>query len=418
MTDELTENEDQNEELVSEDGSAILENFTPEKTKEMLDSVKLNDADVENITVDKESVKINNDNTVIEDIEKTKELYAEFNSFLEVKAPDIIKDTGERLTISTGIDLADAILGGGFAVGALNIIVGAPGSGKTMLAGQTLGQGQRQYKGQLLGGFLDSEEATTAIRLSSLGVKYPNLKPYIDITVEKVFKFLEGLCLFKIDKKITEIPSVVIWDSIANTLSEKEREAEDVNSVIGYKARMLSLLVPKYVAKCAQNNICFIAVNQLRDKMALGQFAPAPDLKFMTSTKDMPGGNVLKFNAFHLVEMKVKSVLDREKMGFDGVIAKMKCVKNKLFTPNIEIEIMGSFTNGFSNFWTNYNFMNNTKRLKTGAWNYLVNLPDKKFRTKDAYQLYKDDEVFKNAYDESSKEAIQTEIIDKYSPEE
>ena len=129
----------------------------------------------------------------------------------------------------------------------------------------------------------------------------------------------------------------------------------------------------------------------------------------------MPGGNVLKFNAFHLIEMKVKSVLDREKMGFDGVVAKMKCVKNKLFTPNIEIEIVGSFNRGFSNFWTNYNFMNNTKRLQTGAWNYLIAMPDKKFRTKDAYTLYKEDENFKNAFDESSKEAIQTEIVYRYS---
>jgi hypothetical protein len=169
------------------------------------------------------------------------------------------------------------------------------------------------------------------------------------------------------------------------------------------------------VAKCAQNNICFIAVNQLRDVIKIGQFAPAKDLKFMTASKDMPGGNVLKFNAFHLIEMKVKSVIDRDKMGFDGVVAKMKCVKNKLFAPNIEIEIVGSFTGGFSNFWTNYNFMNINKRLQTGAWNYLISLPDKKFRTKDAYTLYKDDEVFRNAFDVSSKETIQTEIVDKYS---
>jgi hypothetical protein len=115
--------------------------------------------------------------------------------------------------------------------------------------------------------------------------------------------------------------------------------------------------------------------------------------------------------------MKVKSVIDRDKMGFDGVIVKLKCVKNKLFTPNIEVEVLGSFMNGFSNFWTNYNFMTQTKRLNTGAWNNLVSLPDKKFRTKDAYTLYKKDEEFRQAYDESAKEAIQAEIIDKYGQE-
>ena len=352
-----------------------------------------------------------------EDDEKVaKELYDEFSTFLEDKA-DMKPELELKKTIPVGIDVLDAVLGGGFAIGALSIIVGQPGSGKSMLAMQALAQGQREYNGQLVGGYLDSEEATTTIRLSNLGVRYPQLKPYTDITVEKVFKFLEGLCLFKEKKKIIETPSIVVWDSIANTLSEKEREAEDVNQVIGYKARMLSILIPKYVAKCGQHNVSLIAVNQLRDVIKIGQFAPAKDLKFMSASKDMPGGNVLKFNAFHLLEMKVGKLLEQEKYGFDGVITKVKCVKNKLFPPNIEVELMGSFTTGFSNFWTNYNFLINTKRLSSGAWNYLVSMPDKKFRTKDAEKLYYKDVEFKEKYDEAVKEAIQTEIIDKYNPD-
>jgi len=360
-------------------------------------------------------------NPTEEDEELTKELYGEFSSFLENKA-DIREDTGVKVTISTGIDLVDAILGGGFAVGALNIIVGQPGSGKSMLAIQTLGQGQRQFGGKLIGGFLDSEESTTTLRLSNLGVRFPKLKPYVDMTVEKVFKFVEGMCVFKEQKKIIETPSIVVWDSIANTLSQKERETDDPNTVIGYKARLLSILVPKYVAKCAQHNVCLLAVNQLRDVLSIGQFAPPKDLKFMSATKDMPGGNVLKFNAFQLVEMKVKSAITptsaekSDNYGFEGVIVTMKCVKNKLFPPNVEIPVVGSFTSGFSNFWTNYNFLKQTKRLNAGAWNYLITLPDKKFRTKDAPNLYKNDADFKTAFDAAVKESIQTEITDKYNP--
>ena len=44
-------------------------------------------------------------------------------------------------------------------------------------------------------------------------------------------------------------------------------------------------------------------------------------------------------------------------------------------------------------------------------------MPEKKFRTKDAQQLYLSDEAFKEKFDESIKEAIQTEIIEKYNPE-
>lgn len=394
--------------------------------KEVLDSVSI-EMDEKEVLINEVKSEIvdhgvEGKKPVMEDEALTKELYNEFSSFLENKT-DMIEDKGIKITISSGIDLLNAILGGGFAVGGLNIIVGQPGSGKTMLGIKALGEGQKQYKGKLLGAFLDSEEATTILRLSNLGVRYPKLKPYIDITVEKVFKFIEGLCIFKEQKKIIETPSVVIWDSIANTLTQKERETDDPNTVIGYKARLLSILVPKYVSKCSKHNICLIAINQLRDVLALGQFAPAKDLKFMTPTKDMPGGNILKFNAFQLLEMKVKAAIaegkanDSNKYGFEGVIVKVKCVKNKLFPPNIEIDIVGSFTTGFSNFWTNYNFLKETKRLNTGAWNYLVSLPDVKFRTKDAKNLYNTDEKFKSAYDLAVKETIQTEIVEKYNPE-
>ncbi len=342
-------------------------------------------------------------------------MYAEFSDFLEVKA-DMTFDPGVKLLVPTGIELLDAILGGGFPVGAMSIIVGTPGSGKSMLAIQTMAAGQKKYE-KFLASFLDSEEATSTQRLSNLGVRYPTIKPYCDITIEKVFKHLETMCLFKEQKKLQHVPSISVWDSIANTLSEKERQVEDVNSVIGYKARMLSLLVPKYVARCAQYNICWLAVNQLRDQLQISQFAPAKDLKFMSTGKSMPGGNILKFNAFTLLEMKAKSVLDSSKMGFDGIIASVKTVKCKLFPPNIEIELVGSFVTGFSNFWTNYNLLVKEKRLVSGAWNYLKNHPEKKIRTKDAKTTYKEDPEFKKKFDEAVSECINTEIIEKYNPE-
>jgi RecA/RadA recombinase len=236
------------------------------------------------------------------------------------------------------------------------------------------------------------------------------------MTVEKVFKFIEGLCLFKEQKGIIDIPSIVVWDSIANTLSQKEREIEDVNQAIGYRGRLLSVLIPKYVAKLSMYNICLVAVNQLRDVIQIGPFAAAKDMKFMTTGKEMPGGNALKFNAFHLMEMKVKSVTNKEKIGFDGFISEIKFVKNKLFPPNIKFDIVGNFVTGFDNFWTNYMFLVESGRLQTGAWNTLVSYPTKKFRTVQAFEMYNSDKEFKAIFDNEVRESIQKEIIDKYNP--
>jgi RecA/RadA recombinase len=365
-------------------------------TKEMEESVKLND-------------------TKVELSEEADNLFQEFNTYLKKRA-DIVPDTGDREMIPTSIRVLDTVLGGGFPVGALSMIVGQPGCGKSMLAFQTLGSAQRHYQGKLLGGVLDSEEATSEFRLAQLGVLNPRLRPYGDITVEKVFKFLEGLSLFKEEKGIKD-PSVVIWDSIANTLTQKEIEAEDPNSVIGYKARLLSLLVPKYVKKCTSSKICWIAVNQLRDNVQIGNIPQPKEFKFMSQNKKVPGGNIVKFNAFHLLEMKVGKLIEADKYGFDGVEVAVHCVKNKAFVPNITVTLMGSFTSGFSDFWTSYKLLVDTKRLNAAAWNYLVSYPDKKFRTKDAENLYKTDKDFKKAFDATVDEALKTDFIDKYTPE-
>jgi len=412
MNDEVTENNviEMPEIDVKEAFESVKLKVEPEQVNEVLTEI-----------VDKSNRKARDD-LITEDKEKTKELLAEFGSFLETAA-DIVEATGTKETVSTGIDILDAILGGGFAIGALNIIIGQPGSGKTMLAIQSLGNAQRQFKeikerAGLIGCFLDSEEATTPIRLKNLGVNLAATKMYDDVTVEKVFQLLEGLSVFKREKKILDIPSMVIWDSIANTLSQKEREADDPNTVIGYKARLLSLLIPKYLAKLAQNNICLVAVNQLRDNIQMGQYSPAPDLKFMSASKVMPGGNVLKYNAFQLLDMKIKTAIkdkEAEKYGFEGIIVTLKCVKNKLFQPNVLIELVGSFVTGFSNFWTNYNFLKETKRLNSASWCHLVSYPDKRFRTKDALTLYNENEEFRTHFDKNVKEAIQIDIVEKYN---
>lgn len=440
MTDIIGDEKETDDNFESE----VVENISEIDVKEIFESVKIKvddnvmdeelnlDIKAPELIVDggkpvKKRKTKNEVITEIKDIEpdgltdderKAKEMFTEFSSFLENSA-DISHSNKETEVIPTGIDLVDAILGGGFIVGGLGIIVGSPGSGKSMLAIQTMGSGQRKYEGKMLGGFLDSEEATTIVRLANLGVQYPKIKPYRDITVEKVFKYIEALCVFKKEKKMVDTPSMLIWDSIANTLSEKERQTDDPNTVIGYKARLLSILVPKYLAKCSAHNICFLAVNQLRDVLNMSQYAPSPDLKFMTASKSMPGGTIIRYNANQLVEMKVKTAIagdDAAKYGFEGIIVNIKCVKNKLFPPNVSIPIVGSFTTGFSNIWTNFNFLKETKRLNSSSWCYLVSLPEKKFRTKDFPQLYKDDLEFRIAFDLAAKEAIQTEIIDKYNP--
>jgi len=261
---------------------------------------------------------------------------------------------------------------------------------------------------------MDSEEAVTSDRLDQLGVRSPRLKPITEMTVEKVFRIAEGLALYKEEHpKLMNIPSIIIWDSVANTQTEAGLVATDPNSVIGQKARLISHYLPKAISSLKQHNICMIAVNQLRDKLAMGQFAPAPDLKFLAD-KSIPGGKAQLFNCSHLAFIKAGANL-KDVYGFSAIKVTARMVKNRLFTPNIDFNMVFSFERGFSNFWTNYELLKATKKISASAWCSLKSCPGTKFRQKDVMSVYKDNKLFRENWDRDVKESLQTEYVDKFN---
>lgn len=351
-----------------------------------------------------------------EEIEAANELHNSLRTFLS--DVEKIEQTEDEIqtTISTGIDVLDALLGGGVGTSFVEI-VGQPGAGKSALAARLLATAQRKYLGKFIGVYLDSEEVMTKERLAQLGVNHPKITPITKLSVEKVFKIIEGICAFKEeykkkDKSVLDTPSIVIWDSIANTQAESGLVVEDPNKIIGLKARLLSFYLPKYVQKLNKYNISLVAINQLRDKLDMGQYAPAPTLKFLAD-KSIPGGNAPLFNAVQLLYLQVKSDL-KEVYGFNGISVKGRLVKNKLFTPNIDFLMLFSYERGFSNFWTNYELLKEYKRISAAAWCTLNAYPGKKFRQKDAIKFYREDPQFREIWDSEVKDVIDVEYIQKY----
>jgi len=135
---------------------------------------------------------------------------------------EVQEEDREQIVVSTGLDLLDAISGGGFGMN-LVMLVGQPGSAKSTLAAKVLAEAQRVHKPKFISKYFDSEQSTTKQRLSDLGVNYPPIEPNSQsVTVEKIMKSIDGICKFKDDNpELLPIPSMVVWDSIANTLTEK-----------------------------------------------------------------------------------------------------------------------------------------------------------------------------------------------------
>ena len=358
----------------------------------------------------KETVDVEPDTVKSGDNTTAKELQDSFKAFLG-KQYEVEQTAQNKIVIPTGLDVLDAISGGGIGMNFVQF-VGNPGSAKSTLAAKILAEGQKRNSPKFLSVYLDSEQSTNKDRLMQLGVNQPPITPYDQrVSVEKVFKTVDGMCKFKQDhKELMDVPSMIIWDSIANTLTEKAFDAERPEEVIGQKARVLSQVLPRITDTLNRYNISLVGVNQLREKIDMGIFKTANDLKYLGNNV-IPGGKSLLFNSFQLYFLQ--HIKDVDSYGFQGAVIKCKTVKNKLFTPNLTVSLIMSFQRGFSNFWTNYEFLKETKRVKIGgAWATLEAYPTKKFQQKNALSMYRENSAFREAWDESVKEAIKSEIIE------
>lgn len=378
-----------------------------------------------NESIDSELIKVENKETELqtsiyskisltdEELSAAQELQDDFTEFLKT-TQGLVPDYSIRNTIPTGIDLLDTLMGGGAATGLLQII-GPPGSGKSALAAKIVATSQRKFKGFTRSTYMDGEDSTDKRRLAQLGVTQPLIEPYTQLSVESVFKCVEGICNYKErSEKIKETPWAIVWDSIANTHTEAALQETDPNKVTGLKARIMAHLLPIYIPKLNEYNISLITVNQLRDKIEMGVFKTKSDLQFLVD-KRIPGGASAVYNSVQILYLHPSGRIDGE-YGFYGSKVKCKLIKNKLFTPNIEFEMVFSFERGFSNLFTNYEMLKKSKRIDIGGgWVTLKTYQCPKFRQNELVNKYYRDDGFREAFDNEVKDVLKTEYIDVYA---
>ncbi len=315
--------------------------------------------------------------------------------------------------VPTKIKVLDLLLGGGIGSTTFTVLVGNPGTFKSTIASQIL-KSFIEHHEKTTGIYIDTERIMTKERLESLGVK--NLKPLSGFTVEKVVSLLQSFTVFKDTKKLKEFPSIVIWDSIANTPVEAELLTDNVNSVIGLKARLLSFYFPQIVELMGKYNIGIVAINQFRDKINMGMFSSPNELKHMQHDKTMPGGNAIMFNASQLLQLKTKSSYDytTSPYGFRAAIVNVLTVKNKFFPDNNSVDLVINVAKGVSDLYSSFELMKKHKLIVAGSWHYLTNFPEKKFRVKELESVYNSDPKFKEVFD-SEIDALIENLHNKFS---
>jgi len=315
---------------------------------------------------------------------------------------------------TTGNDVYDIFSAGGIPHGNFIEYVGNPGCGKTTLYLQHLGALYQKDPNNTLVVIFDAERTMTDERLASFGIDPKKIiLIQTGITVEKIFYDRLSKLIAKIQDEKLYVPNdpkrnlktYVLWDSIAHTPSEKEKEVDDLNSALGVKAKVLGHVLRTYDEEFMSCNICMMAVNQLSDKINMnGPYAAKTVSLKGLGDRSVPGGKAQYFAAFHFLLIERAGDLSGTEYGFEGYIAKCQFIKNKQGVPFLEFKLVMDYKNGCDNFWTRFLHLYEAKALKQGGgWYTMTGYEDdgklKKFRGKQAKELYDNNENFKKYFD-------------------
>ncbi len=250
--------------------------------------------------------------------------------------------------ISSGCQLLDCVLGGGYPIGRIVNIVGDKSTGKTLLAIEAAANFAANYKDGKIW-YREAEAAFDKKYAKALGMPIDRMDFGSEegiLTVEDVFEDL-GECI----KNATKSKGLYILDSLdaLSDRSELER-AIDEGTYGATKAKKLSELFRRLVQGLHQSNICVIIISQVRDNIgvAFGE-------KYSRS-----GGKALDFYASQALWLSQIGQIKKTKKGVSrtiGINIKARCKKNKVGQPFRECEFPIIFGYGVDDFRANLNWL-------------------------------------------------------------
>ncbi|MCC7086281.1 MAG: recombinase RecA [Pirellulales bacterium] len=215
--------------------------------------------------------------------------------------------------IPTGSLSLDLALGGqGVPKGRIIEIFGPESSGKTTLALHVVARAQ---KADGIAAFIDAEHALDPGWAKKLGVNLETLLVSQPSSGEEAMHITEMLIK-------SNAVDVIVVDSVAALVPQKELDGEIGDSHVGLQARLMSQTMRKLTGAISKSKTCVIFINQIREKIGV----------MFGSPETTPGGRALKFYSSCRIDVRrIGQLKDGEDV--IGQRVRAKVVKNKVAPP-------------------------------------------------------------------------------------
>ena len=267
--------------------------------------------------------------------------------------------------LKTGVSSLDELLGGGYPKGRITEIFGEESTGKTFLGLLALRETIKEGK---LGVYIDTEGTLNPYFFDVLGIDKEKVLHKPAPTAEEALSLLE---LFTSANDV----SLIVLDSVACLLPEREQKNEVGEMVIGLVPRLLASTIKKVTANAGKSDKVLLFINQVRTKIGVQWGNPITT----------PGGSSLRYACSLRCEVrKGEPIKDKERKETIGRVIKVKVKKSKICNEEGETTFELSFAHGLDKIKELIEEAIETGRLeKKGGGNFF--LGEEKWRGYDTF---------------------------------